>query len=518
MTWPVPAKELLPLFVAVPLGIAFLMPLLEKAKNAGKVADVVAFFGALAAWVGGIWIISTGPEPLVCWIGNWKPPEAAIGINLVCDGLTRLLLLVLGMIVFVSIVFSFDYMKRFTDKPRYYGLFFLMLAGMNGVVLTGDIFNMYVFLEVASVASYALVAFGCEREELEASFKYIVQSVVASALILLGIGILYSVTGQLNMAEIARSLQAEGANPAVALAACFFFAGFGLKAGMVPFHAWLPDAHPAAPAPISAMLSGLFIKAVGVYGLCRLFFSVFGVTGGLPYAGVLIALGGVSMVVGVLMAVGQWDLKRLLAYHSISQMGYVILGLGVGGWVMAHGGPRDVAALAIFGALFHLFNHAAFKSLLFLCSGAFEYATGTRKLKELGGLLKRMPVSAGCLRIAALSISGVPPFNGFWSKLFIVIACVLAKLYFLAAITVVVSFLTLLSFIKVQRYVLHGPLPERHKGVKEVPVLMCAALVVLAVVCVGAGLLFPYFQETVFDPAVNLVLSGTDYVKAVLGG
>jgi len=513
----VPVEVSLPLFVAVPLGVAFLMPLVGKARRGEAAADVVAFLAALAACAGGLWMFANTPGTLVYWVGQWRPP-GPVGINLVCDGLTRLLLLVLGMVVFAAIVFSLRYMRRFTDRPRYYCLFFLMVAGMNGVVLTGDIFNLYVFLEVASVASYALVAFGCESEELEASFKYIIQSAVASGLILIGIGILYNITGTLNMAQIAAILSEQGSNSAAILAACFFFVGFGLKAGMVPFHAWLPDAHPSAPAPISAMLSGLFIKAVGVYSLCRLFFSVFGVADNPAYANVLVTMGMTSMVIGVLMAIGQWDLKRLLAFSSISQMGYVVFGLGIGGWVLSHGGARYVAGLAVFGGLFHLFNHAAFKSLLFLCSGALEYATGTRKLKEMGGLLRRMPVSAGCLRIGALSISGIPPFNGFWSKLFIVIACVAAKLYILAAATAAVSFMTLLLFVKVQRYTLHGKLPAGLRRVKEVPALMCAAMVALAVICVGAGLLFPYFQDTVLTPAVDLVLTGTDYATAVLGG
>jgi multicomponent Na+:H+ antiporter subunit D len=227
-------------------------------------------------------------------------------------------------------------------------------------------------------------------------------------------------------------------------------------------------------------------------------------------------LGALSMTVGVLLAVGQWDFKRLLAYHSISQMGYVMLAVGVAAAV-AKTSPT-VAALALFGGLFHLINHAAFKSLLFLCSGAVEYRTGTRLLKKLGGLSQRMPVTSGCCRIAALSISGVPPFNGFWSKLIIIVAVVQAGHPWLAALTVLVSFLTLLSFIKVQRYVLGGEPSEAVELAREVPASMCVAMIALAVVCLGAGVLVPFFREALIDPACQALLAGVRSAAAALGG
>ena len=521
--------NLFPLFVAVPLGAAFLLPILGKLRarwGLDALAVVVAAFLfalALAALLGG----SAG----VVWIGGWTPgPNAPLGINMYADGLTRLMLLTMSLVALAAVFFSVQYMQRFTGKGLYYSLFFLMVAGMNGVVLTGDLFNLYVFLEVAAVSSYALVAFGCESEELEASFKYLVLGAVGSTFVLFGVGMCYNQAGTLNMAQIAEFVQANGVNPVLLLAASLFFAGFGLKAAMVPFHAWLPDAHPSAPAPISAMLSGVLIKALGVYALCRVFFNVLGPADG-AFPAVLMALGALSMIVGVLLAVGQWDFKRLLAYHSISQMGYVVLAVGLAGalLVKADAAGADTAALkataglALFGGLFHLFNHAAFKSLLFLCAGATEYATGTRQLKKLGGLVKRMPVTSACCRIAALSISGVPPFNGFWSKLIIILA--LAKAghqlnntgyYWLAGMTVLVSFLTLLSFVKVQRYALQGELKPENAGVREVPGWMCTAMIVLAVVCVATGVFCPLIQADLFEPARDALMETLTYASSVL--
>jgi multicomponent Na+:H+ antiporter subunit D len=255
------------------------------------------------------------------------------------------------------------------------------------------------------------------------------------------------------------------------------------------------------------MLSGVLIKASGVYALGRIVFNVLGVN---PYyANVLIVLGVLSMVLGMLLAIGQWDLKRLLAYSSISQAGYIVLAFGVAAAVMTRPDPdKTIAGLCLFGGLFHLFNHATFKSLLFLSSGSIEQQVGTRLLKEMGGLTRRMPVTSFCTRIGALSIAGVPPFNGFFSKLIIVIALGLAGYPVLCVIAVAVALGTLLMYIKVQRYVLEGPAAGRVTGAKEAPAMMCVALVVLAIVCVGAGLAIIPLREHLFQPAWEALLSG----------
>lgn len=502
----------LPLLVAIPLGLGFLMPLLEKLREPEWVIDLLATLAGavgLALSVSLLW----GTESASYWMGGWDATGGIMGIELRCDGLTRLMLVTISIVSLAAVIFSLRYMQRYTSKGFYFCLFFIMVAGMNGAVLAGDLFNLYVFIEVAAIASYALVAFGCESEELEASFKYLVLGGLASTFVLFGVGILYNLTGTLNMASVHAQMPALMAPPspnlAVYVAAAFFFMGLGLKAAMVPFHAWLPDAHPSAPAPISAMLSGVLIKALGVYALARIFFSVLGPTH--EYATVLLTLGALSMLGGVLLAVGQWDFKRLLAYHSISQMGYVVLALGIGAAVLASGGSKAVAGLAIFGGLFHLLNHAAFKSLLFLCSGATEYATGTRQLKELGGLAHKMPVTSGCCRVASLSIAGVPPFNGFWSKLIIIVAAVQAGFPWLAALATLVAFLTLVSFVKVQRYVIAGELPSGLAAVREVPASMCVAMVALAVVCLGAGILAPFLMSPhigLLDKAAEAVMHG----------
>lgn len=499
-----------PLFVAIPLVTAFLLPMFSEKKKAA--ATFLANLAVLALLVMAVMAIGHSE---VYKVGKWPIP---LGINLVLDGLSILMLLTISVVSFAAMLFSAKYMEQYTAKPKYLSLFLLMVAGMNGVVLSGDIFNLFVFLEIASIASYALVGFGCEHEELEASFKYMVLGTVASMFVLFGIGLIYGNTGSLNMAYISKAIQIGGLNTGLDFALALFIAGFGLKAALVPFHAWLPDAHPSAPAPISAMLSGVLIKALGVYVLVRIIFNVFGVS--VTISWVLIMLGVLSMVIGVFLAVGQWDFKRLLAYHSISQMGYVILGIGMGALILARGGDAKIAALAILGGLFHLVNHAVFKSLLFLTSGSVEMSTGTRELKQLGGLVEKLPLTRTTCTIASASIAGIPPFNGFWSKAIIVLAAAQARFWGLAVVTVIVSLVTLISFLKVQRYIFLGELPENLQNVKENKGSMAVAMVLLACLCVLMGLLLLVepWRQNILGPAVKVLIDGLEYSAKIIGG
>lgn len=494
--------NILPLFVGISLAGAFLTSIVGKKLKwlpdlMGSLTTLILLGLSLIT----VRIVAT-QGILVYSVGSWNLP---IGIALVLDGLTVFMLVTVNLMAFFIAIYSINYMERFTSKWKFYTLFLLMVAGMNGVVITGDMFNLFVFLEIASVASYALVAFGTERHELEAAFKYTVMSTVGSLFILLGIVFLYSYTSTLNMADMANILAQKGASNITIMVSVLFIMGFGLKAALVPFHAWLPDAHPSAPAPISAMLSGVLIKSLGVYTLCRVFYNVIGINSSLSL--VLMVLGTLSMVIGVFLAIGQWDFKRLLAYHSISQIGYVILGIGLG------------TPLGIIGGLFHLFNHSVFKALLFLNSGAVEYATGTRDLQKMGGLMTKMPITGATSLVASMSISGIPPFNGFWSKLIIIIACVQANRLGYAFWAVLASILTLASFMKVMKYAFFGKLRDKWNKVEEVPVFMKFAMIILALICVVGGvLLISNINEVFLKPASDVLLEGTKYADIVFKG
>lgn len=484
---------ILPLFIAIPLGCAFFIPMVgRKFKH---FPDLLANIATLILVLLSIFVLGNNA---VYEMGKWRAP---LGVVLVLDGLSAFMLLTISVISFMATLYSVKYMERYTSKLRYYSLFLLMVAGMNGVALTGDIFNLFVFMEIAAIASYALVGFGCQHEELEASFKYLVLGSIASTFILFAIALLYGLTGTLNMADMANKL--TGGN-LVLFSLALFIMGFGLKAALVPFHAWLPDAHPSAPAPISAMLSGVVIKALGVYAMARVIFNVFGLSD--VASEVLLILGTVSMLVGSFLAIGQWDIKRLFAYSSISQIGYVVLGIGLG------------TPLGILGGLFHLINHAVFKSLLFLNAGSVEYATGTRRLDRMGGLSQKMHVTGFTSMIASLSISGVPPFNGFWSKLIIIWACIQAGHPVYALWATLTGIITIAYYMKVQRYGFLGKLGDAWQNVREVPGLMRVVMLILALLCFAMGLmLLPGLRDTILVPAVRALLDGREYIRLVLG-
>jgi multicomponent Na+:H+ antiporter subunit D len=480
------------LYIGLPLIVAALLPLIGRVSKKllpDVLGNGVFLFLLVYGLTGAKSLISGGPVvQSLDWFGETTALKVAV------DGFSLFMLAVIALVSLCVGLYSINYMDHYGSKANYYALLLMMVAGMNGLVLVTDLFQVYLFLEVAAVASYALVAFGLEHDELEAAFKYLMLSVVASAAILVSIAILFGMTGSLGFSAVAEGLRALNAPGVVAVCAALFLLGFGLKAALIPFHAWLPDAHPSAPAPISAMLSGLLIKVSGVYAMTRIFFHVFGLTPALSQ--VLMWLGAVSIVLAALLAVGQKDMKRMLAYSSISQVGYVVLGIGIG------------TPLGIAGGLFHLLNHAVAKSLLFLTSGSVQHATGTRNLEEMGGLAKRMPVTAATSLIGSLSISGVPPLGGFWSKLLIIIALVQSREGLLAVIAVLASVLTLWYYLIMQRQAFFGKLNERWAAVKEAPFWMTAATVILALICLGLGLVFSTVITTWIQPAADGLAKG----------
>jgi len=491
--------NILPYFVLLPLGGAFLITMLNalfKKDIRFTFTEVLANLITFSLLAASFFLFGkTGSYA----VGGWAPP---LGINFLLDGLSALMLSVVNLIAFTAILFSVNYMKQYTARRYYYSLFLLMLAGMNGVILSGDLFNLFVFIEIASIASYALVGFGTEAEELEASFKYMVMGGIASTFILLSIAFLYSQFGVLNMAYISKAISKADFNYLLKFSLFLFIAAFSVKGAFVPFHAWLPDAHPSAPAPISAMLSGVLIKTLGIYALLRVGFSVFN-NGELLY--IMRYLGIITIVVGGLMMLKQDDIKRLMAYSSISNVGLIILGISLG------------TPLGILGGLFHLLSHSIFKSLLFLNSGAIFYRLKTRSLQEMGGLNKVMPVTGGTSLIGSLSISGLPPFNGFFSKLIIIIACVQAGHPGFAFWAILGSILTLSAFMKVQKMAFFGALKEKYAQIKEVPFLMSLSMIILAVLCIATPLLLlPQIKDVILTPAVDAILNAESYRALVI--
>ncbi|MDD4908027.1 MAG: proton-conducting transporter membrane subunit [Candidatus Omnitrophica bacterium] len=491
---------ILPFFIIIPLAGAFLSALLGRRVKLSSDAAAVLSCAALVLLSFNVIKLAGAHKFLAYNLGGWMPP---LGLSLALDGLSSLILVAVNLVSLMAAVYAVSYMRIYTEKWKFFSLFLLMLAGMNGVVLSSDMFNLYVFLEVASISGYALVAFGTEPEDLEAAFKYAVMGSLASIFILLGIALLYGYTSTLNMADISVALSSRPRGTLVGFVSVLFLAGFGLKAALVPFHAWLPDAHSSAPSPVSAVLSGVFIKTLGIYAMMRVFFNVLGISDKVLL--ILMVLGVLSMVAGALLAIIQNDIKRMFAYSSISQVGYIIFALGIG------------TPLALLGGLFHLFNHAMFKSLLFLDAGAIEYSTGKRSLEKLGGLSSKLKVTGFTSLIGSMSISGIPPLAGFWSKLIIIIAALQSGYFGFASIAVIVSIITLAYYTKFQTFAFYGKLDEAYSYIKEAALSMKVSMLALSLICIAGGLLLLPSMRPFLQSAADVLSNGSGYAGAFFG-
>ena len=446
------------------------------------------------------------------WMGNWEPVNGyAIGIGYEIDQLNLFFALLVVSTFLFSGIYSLKYMERDHHLGHYYTLYLMLSGSVLGLVLTGDIFNMFVMIEIMTFACVALAAFRSQQKgALEASFKYLVIGSMGSSFTLFGITLLYAQCHTLNMAQLS-SILSTTHTPTTTLALGMLVAGFGVKAYLVPFHTPAADSYTVAPASVSMMFSGMVNKA-GVYGMIRLLYIIFRSMDSTAVQTLLTVIGAVTMFVGVTMALSQHDFKRLLAFHSISQIGYVITAAGLG------------TALGLTGGLFHAMNHTLFKGLLFLCAGAVFYATGSTNLDELGGLSKRMPKTTICFLVGAFSIAGLPPFNGFASKWMIYQAtyekAVTTGHIGYALVTVValvVSVMTLASFIKVTQAVFFGQTPMTCRKAKEVPFAMRLPMWIMSVLCLLTGVCYEQVDKYLLTPAVKAAFGVTNYIDKMMG-
>lgn len=501
--------------IMTPFILAFVLGLFKdkyiKVKRAlAVIATAVSFLCVILL----IKPILINGEIIVSWMGNWSPMGGkAFGIGLQIDSLGMFLALIITGASLLSVIYSLKYMSHDNGLEKYYVLFLLLTSSMIGFVFTGDLFNMYVMLEIMTFAAIALTAFRNYKEKsVEAAFKYIVTGSLGSSLILLGTCLIYSETKTLNLAEIAVVIKAmESMTPTLIVAFSLMMVGYAVKAFMVPCHTWPTDAHMAAPSSISMILSGVMSKT-GIYAIIRLVFMIFGLASNKPVGYLILVWGVITMVIGVSMALLQHDFKRLLAFHSVSQIGYIITALGIA--IIETG---EVSVLAMTGGTYHMINHAIFKGLLFLTAGAILYTTGTTDLESVSGLGKRMPFTMAMFLFGAAGISGIPPFNGFASKWMIYEAGFTGSLGIVSIIAVVVSALTLASFIKVGHSVFFGPIKKEHKNIEDVPTSMKIPMGVLALGIVIFGLFPKVIVNKILIPVIKSVYDLTGYVSSALG-
>ena len=427
--------------------------------------------------------------PIRYWLGGWKPPW---GIEYVVDALNAYVLVILLFLAFVCGIYSKK--KREHELPQkvvsFYSVFQLLITGLCGVTVTGDIFNMYVFIEIMSIAAYALIGSMGKigKVALKASFTYLVLGSVGACFFLIGIGLLYSVTGSLNMHDLSLLLPPLYGNRVVQAAFAFFIVGLSIKMALFPLHTWLPDAHAFAPAEISAMLSGIIIE-VSTYAFIRVSFSVFTINflRLLPILDILCWVAGGAIIAGSLMAITQMNLKRMLAYSSVANMGYIVLAVGFSTSVTSE--PWN----GLTPALMHILNHALMKGCLFLVAGAFIYKADLWLINDFRGLGRRMPYTCAAFVVAAISMIGIPPSVGFVSKLYIVLAAIEAKKIVFVAIILLSSLLNLVYFWRVieTMYMKRAEGEEHststHVSKDEAPFGMLAPILILASLCIIMG-------------------------------
>lgn len=425
-------------------------------------------------------------------IGNWPPPW---GIEYRIDAASAFVLVIVGAIGAVTMPYAYSSVAREIPDDRAY-LFFLMyllaMTGLLGITTTGDAFNLFVFLEISSLSSYVLISLGRDRRALTASFRYLVMGTLGATFYIIGVGLMYMMTGTLNMADLATLLPAVAETRTILAAFAFVVVGIALKMAMFPLHTWLPNAYAYAPSTVTAFLASTATK-VAVYMLLRLVFTVFGAThlfDSTDVREVLIILALIGMFAGAFVAVFQDDVKRMLAYSSISQIGYMVLGIGLASMV------------GLTGGIVHLFNHAAMKGAAFMAVGAMFYVVGSVRLKDLAGVGKRMPLTAAAFLVAGLSLIGTPLTVGFISKWQFVQAAMELGHWYIAAGVLVSSLLAIAYVWRVVEVAYLQPPPEGTER-REAPIGMLVPMWLLA----GASVWFGIDGETTLRIARQAALA-----------
>nr|QNO53869.1 F(420)H(2) dehydrogenase subunit N [Methanosarcinales archaeon ANME-1 ERB6] len=384
----------------------------------------------------------------------------------------------------------------------FYVVFQLLVTGLCGIIVTGDIFNLYVFLEIASLAAYALIAAAGGRS-LKASYNYVIMGSIGACFYLLGAGFLYSVTGSLNMADLSYLLPPLYGNKVVQAAFVFFVVGMSIKMALFPLHVWQPDAYTYAPSAVSVIIAAAMSK-VSIYAFIRIFFSVFTtefIHIYVPITTVLSWIAAIAIIVGSVIAIMQSNLKRMLAYSSVSQIGYIVLGVAL-----------FSTQWGLYGALIHILNHAITKGCLFMVAGAIIYRTGVRSIKDFEGLGKKMPYTCAAFTLAALSMIGVPPTVGFITKLCLVLASLEAVEYVYVAVILASTLLNLVYFWRVvdrMYFVRKEGEEEGEKEIKreEAPASMVLPTLILGSLCVIVGILWLAGAETPLLPIVDQIVN-----------
>lgn len=442
-------------------------------------------FGITLLFLAGQLVLALNPAWLLA-LDKVNPLAQLFPVQLAIDNLSLVMLLAIAIVSLTALFVAKSGIACDGQRFTFINLLLLTVIGMDGVVMVNDLFSLYVFLEITGAASWILIAFHGGKFALEGAFKYLLLSAIATVMMLSAIAVFMLITTSTTFADVAQAIKLSPAKTVSLVGIMLFLGGLFIKSGLVPFHGWLPDAYASAPNAVSVLLAGIVTKTTGVYTLIRLVTNVFGFTPALT--NVLLVVGLLSVLIGALAALGQSDMKRMLAYSSISQVGYIILGLATN------------TVLGLAGAVLHLFNHAIFKSLLFVNAAAVEEQTGTCDMDKLGGVANKMGWTGFTSAVGFLSTAGIPPLSGFWSKLVIIIALWQTHHYAYATLAILASLLTLAYFLSMQRRVFFGQTLVSLENIKEAKAWLVWPALLLAFITIGIGVLFPKLINTLLFP------------------
>ena len=488
--------------VALPILIPFVLAISLLIFNTPKTCRWVGPLGSLAIFVVSLMLFSRLKTDgiLTLNVGGW---EAPFGIVLVVDYLSALMLLVSSIILIAVSLFAIRFLPDEIPLPRFYFFFFTLTMGMNGAFITGDVFNLYVWFEVMLISSFVLITMGKRKEQLEGGIKYLALNLLGSLLFLAGLGLLYGKTGTLNMAHLAEILKNDDQALLMNTSAILFFVAFGIKSAVFPLFFWLPSSYHTPNITITSLFAGLLTK-VGVYTLIR-FFTLFFVHDQQFWHNLLLIVAGLTMVTGGMAAASYYETRRILSYHIISQIGYMIMGLGI------------FTPLAIAGAVFFTLHNMIAKTGAFLASGMIAKIKGTYHLKEVGGLYKQNPLLAVLFIVPAFALAGIPPLSGFFAKFMLIKAGIESESYIITAVALLTGLLTLYSMIKIWNEAFLKKQPENYEN-KESIKLNRADYVPL-VILATASVLMGIFAATVFNyamEAANQLIEPANYIDTVL--
>lgn len=469
------------LIVLLPLTASLLCMLFSRiSRNLGSWIVMASIAGAFAnACLVLEKVISSGGKTWHYYMGGWMPP---VGIEFALDPLNSILAVVITFISLMVSLYSRPFVKDedWLHVGGYYTLFGLLTVGLSGMIITGDVFNLYVYLEIMSLSGYGLIALG-GRKSMLAAFRYLLIGTIGASLYLLGVGYLYSMTGTLNMADLAQRVVPHLNSPLFAIAVACFIIGFGIKMALFPLHGWQPDAYTFAHPGAAAFIAGCMSKAPA-YALIRFVYYIFKVDNPVMHSAlnVLGILGVAGILIGSIMAMAQYDFRRMLAYSSVAQIGYIAIGLAMGNMY------------GFIGAVLHVINHAFMKSSLFLVIGGIEYRFGEVNLYRLGGMNKKMTLSTITVLLASLSMIGLPPTCGFFSKWYLMLGAYTGAQYFYIAVLVISSLLNAIYFFRIieQMFVQReASLTEvhPHKGKLGLPLSMALPILVGGIMILVLG-------------------------------